>query len=73
MKNTEYKDVFDFGEEALSMDNKFYNINIPTYKDILEKEETVRGLSNVTPLVVEKIYNQTADDIKNKYYPNANA
>jgi hypothetical protein len=70
MKNTEYKDVFDIGEEALSMENKFPTLILN--QNPFKTGENIRGMNNVSPLVAEKLYNQTADDIKNKYFPNGN-
>ena len=34
--------------------------------------ETIRGIHNVSPLAAVKFYNQTSDDIYNKYFPDAN-
>ena len=69
MKNTEYKDVFDFGEEALSMNNKFSSPSFPSFKNAFPVGENIRGMSNVSPLVTVKLKNQTLDDIVKKYYP----
>jgi len=33
MKNTEYKDMFDFGAEALSMDHAFSTTQFPSLKN----------------------------------------
>lgn len=71
MKNTEYKDVFDFGSEALSMENKFNGINFPTYKNAFTIGENIRGMTNVSPLATVKFFNQTSDDLLTKYYPDA--
>jgi len=72
MKNTEYKDVFDFGEEILSMDNKFSTPSFPSFKNTFTIGENIRGMKNVSPLATVKFFNQTSDDIFTKYYPDAN-
>jgi len=69
MKETEYKDVFDVGEEALSMDNKFSYPAFPSLKNAFTIGENIRGMSNVSPLATVKLFNQSAEDIQNKYYP----
>jgi hypothetical protein len=72
MKNTEYKDVFDFSEEALSMENKFQSFTFPTFKNAFTIGENIRGMNNVSPLATAKLYNQSSDDILTKYYPDSN-
>lgn len=69
MKNTEYKDVFDFGEEALSMENKFSASSFPSFKNAFILGENIRGMTNVSPLATVKFFNQTTETILNKYYP----
>ncbi|ROI02309.1 hypothetical protein EGI16_15675 [Chryseobacterium sp. G0240] len=69
MKNTDYKDVFDVGDEALSMDNKF---SFPTFNNSFTIGENIRGMSNVSPLATVKLFNQSAEDLQNKYYPDGN-
>ncbi|MBB6371506.1 hypothetical protein [Chryseobacterium shigense] len=69
MKNTEYKDVFDIGNEALSVDNKFVVPAFPSLKNPFTMGENIRGMSNVSPLATVKLFNQSAEDIQNKYYP----
>lgn len=71
MKNTEYKDVFDFGEEALSMGNKFSAPSLPSFKNAFTLGESIRGMTNVSPLATVKFFNQTPDDILTKYYPDS--
>jgi hypothetical protein len=70
MKNTEYKDVFDIGEEALSMKNKFSAFLNPLFTDN-NSGEFIRGMNNVSPLATYKFYNQNTSVINNKYYPSA--
>lgn len=69
MKNTEYKDVFDMGDKALSMDNKFSFPAFPSFKNAFTIGENIRGMSNVSPLATVKLFNQSAEDILQKYYP----
>ena len=69
MKNTDYKDVFDVGEEALSMENKF---SFPSFKNAFTIGENIRGMSSVSPLATVKLFNQSAEDIQTKYYPDGN-
>ena len=71
MKNTEYKDVFDFGEEALSMENKFSALSFPSFKNAFTLGENIRGMTNVSPLATVKFFNQTSDDLLTKYYPDS--
>ncbi len=71
MKNTEYKDVFDFGEEALSMENKFSAPSFPSFKNAFTLGENIRGMTNVNPLATVKFFNQTSDDLLTKYYPDS--
>ncbi len=71
MKNTEYKDVFDFSEEALSMENKFSAPSFPSFKNAFTLGENIRGMNNVSPLATVKFFNQTPDDILTKYYPDS--
>ncbi|WP_051891009.1 hypothetical protein [Chryseobacterium sp. JM1] len=70
MKNTEYKGVFDIGEEVLSMDNKFVLPTFPSLKNPFTVGENMRGMNNLSPLATVKLFNQTAEDIQKKYYPN---
>ncbi|WP_262893043.1 hypothetical protein [Chryseobacterium culicis] len=69
MKNTEYKDVFDIGEEALSMENKF---SFPSMQKAFTIGEDIRGMNNVSPLATVKLFNQSTEDILKKYYPDGN-
>lgn len=71
MKNTEYKDVFDFSEEALSMGNKFSAPSFPSFKNAFTLGENIRGMTNVSPLATVKFFNQTPDDLLTKYYPDS--
>ncbi|WP_294311950.1 hypothetical protein [uncultured Chryseobacterium sp.] len=71
MKNTEYKDVFDFGEEALSMEDKFSAPSFPSFKNAFTLGENIRGMTNVSPLATVKFFNQTSDDLLTKYYPDS--
>ncbi|WP_294332688.1 zincin-like metallopeptidase toxin domain-containing protein [uncultured Chryseobacterium sp.] len=71
MKNTEYKDVFDFGEDALSMENKFSAPSFPSFKNAFILGENIRGMTNVSPLATAKFFNQTSDDLLTKYYPDS--
>lgn len=71
MKNTEYKDVFDFGEEALSMNNKFPANSFPSIKNAFTIGENIRGMKNVSPLATVKFFNQSTEDLLAKYYPDA--
>ncbi|MCJ8152628.1 hypothetical protein MKJ01_02485 [Chryseobacterium sp. SSA4.19] len=72
MQNTEYKDVFDIGEEALSMENKFSTVSFPSFKNAFTIGENIRGMSNVSPLATVKFFNQSPDDLLTKYYPDSN-
>ncbi|AZA78817.1 hypothetical protein EG347_15530 [Chryseobacterium sp. G0186] len=72
MKNTDYKDVFDIGDEALSMDNKFSFPAFPTLKTAFTTGENIRGMSNVSPLATVKLFNQSTEDLQTKYYPDGN-
>ncbi|WP_185155102.1 zincin-like metallopeptidase toxin domain-containing protein [Chryseobacterium sp. c4a] len=72
MKNTDYKDVFDIGNEALSMENKFSFQTFPSIKNAFATGENIRGMSNVSPLATVKLFNQSTDDILKKYYPDGN-
>lgn len=69
MKNTEYKDVFDISDEALSMDDKFSFPAFPSFKNVFTIGENIRGMNNVSPLATVKLFNQSAEDILQKYYP----
>ncbi|MEI3788455.1 MULTISPECIES: hypothetical protein [unclassified Chryseobacterium] len=69
MKNTEYKDVIDVGDEALSMENKFSYPAFPSFKNAFTIGENIRGMSNVSPLATVKLFNQSAEDLQNKYFP----
>lgn len=60
MKNTDYKDVFDIGNEALSMDNKF---SFPAFKNAFTIGQNIHGMNNVSPLATVKLFNQSAEDI----------
>jgi len=71
MKNTEYKDVFDFGEEMLSMDNKFSSPSFSAVKSAFTIGETIRGMTNVSPLATVKIFNQSTNAVFTKYFPDA--
>lgn len=71
MKNTEYENVFDFGEEVLSMDNKFSTSAFPSFKKSFTIGENIRGMKNVSPLATVKFFNQSTDDVLTKYYPDA--
>ncbi|WP_288438432.1 zincin-like metallopeptidase toxin domain-containing protein [uncultured Chryseobacterium sp.] len=66
MKNTEYKDVFDIGEEVLSMENKF---SFPSMQKAFSIGENIRGMNNVSPLATVKLFNQSVEDLQMKYYP----
>ncbi|WP_431611523.1 zincin-like metallopeptidase toxin domain-containing protein [Chryseobacterium sp. 'Rf worker isolate 10'] len=70
MKNTDYKDVFDIGEEALSMKSKFSTFSNPLFTNT-NPGESIRGMNNVSPLATYKFYNQNTSVINNKYYPSA--
>jgi len=72
MKNTEYKDIFDFGEEALSMNNKFPANSFPSIKNAFTIGENIRGMKNVNPLATVKFFNQSTEDVLAKYYPDSN-
>ncbi|KFF28065.1 hypothetical protein [Chryseobacterium vrystaatense] len=72
MKKTEYKDVFDVGDEALSMENKFSYPTFPSLNNPFTIGENIRGMNNVSPLATVKLFNQTAEDIQKKYYPDGN-
>lgn len=71
MKNTEYKDVFDVGDEALSMENKFSYPAFPSFKNAFTIGENIRGMSNVSPLATYKFYNQNSNEIASKYFVDA--
>ncbi|WP_284462826.1 hypothetical protein [Chryseobacterium sp.] len=73
MKNTDYKDVFDIGSEALSMDNKFSFSEFPSLKTAFTIGENIRGMSNVSPLATVKLFNQSTEDLQKKYYPDGNS
>ncbi|MBW7675493.1 hypothetical protein [Chryseobacterium chendengshani] len=59
MKNTEYKDIFDFGEEALAINDKFSNTTFPTMKNAFTIGENIREMKNVSPLATVKFFNQS--------------
>ncbi|PTT41941.1 hypothetical protein DBR28_03240, partial [Chryseobacterium sp. HMWF028] len=69
MKNTDYKDVFDTGQEALSMENKFYFPAFTSFQNAFTIGENIRGMNNVSPLATVKLFNQSTEDILKKYYP----
>lgn len=69
MKNTEYKDVIDVGDETLSMENKFSYPAFPSFKNAFTIGENIRGMSNVSPLATVKLFNQSTEDLQNKYFP----
>ena len=69
MKNTDYKDVFDIGEEALWMENK---LSFPSIQNAFTVGENIRGINNVSPLATVKLFNQSTEDILKKYYPDGN-
>lgn len=71
MKNTEYEDVFDFGQEVVSMDNKFSISAFPSFKKSFTIGEKIRGMNNVNPLATVKFFNQSSNDVLAKYYPDA--
>lgn len=71
MKNTEYKDVFDVGDEVLSMENKFSYPAFPSFKNAFTIGENIRGMSNVSPLATYKFYNQNSNEIASKYFVDA--
>ncbi|WP_295204398.1 zincin-like metallopeptidase toxin domain-containing protein [uncultured Chryseobacterium sp.] len=71
MKNTEYKDMFDFGAEALSMDHTFSTTQFPSLKNTFTIGEHIRGMNHVSPLATVKFFNQSSDDLLTKYYPDA--
>lgn len=71
MKNTEYKDMFDFGAEALSMDHAFSTTQFPSLKNTFTIGEHIRGMNHVSPLATVKFFNQSSDDLLTKYYPDA--
>lgn len=73
MKNTDYKDVLDIGNEALSMDNKFSFSEFPSLKTAFTIGENIRGMSNVSPLATVKLFNQSTEDLQKKYYPDGNS
>jgi hypothetical protein len=69
MKNTEYKDVFDIGEEALSMENKFsFNKNIQIQNTL---GETIRGMSRVSPILQTKPVAVDSQFIQKYYFIDA--
>lgn len=72
MKNIEYEDVFDIGEEALSMENKFFQSSFPSFKNTFSIGENIRGMTNVSPLATVKFFNQSPDELLTKYYPDSN-
>ncbi|MGU3374353.1 zincin-like metallopeptidase toxin domain-containing protein [Chryseobacterium sp. M5A1_1a] len=72
MKNTDYKDVLDIGNEALSMDNKFSFPVFPSLKTAFTTGENIRGMNNVSPLATVKLFNQSTEDLQTKYYPDGN-
>ncbi|SDI61516.1 HNH endonuclease signature motif containing protein [Chryseobacterium jejuense] len=67
MKNTDYKDVFDIGKEALSMKNKFIVPPISQMPFLIG--ENVRGMSNVNPDVAVKINNKNSSSTAKSYFP----
>ncbi|REC48841.1 hypothetical protein [Chryseobacterium pennipullorum] len=69
MENTDYKDIFDIGNEALSMDNQLSFPSFPSFKAAFTIGENIRGMSNVNPLATVKLFNQTPDDLLTKYFP----
>ncbi|MGE8432424.1 hypothetical protein [Chryseobacterium joostei] len=73
MKNTDYKDVLDIGNEALSMDNKFSFSEFPSLKTAFTIGKNIRGMSNVSPLATVKLFNQSTEDLQKKYYPDGNS
>ncbi|MDR6516086.1 hypothetical protein [Chryseobacterium camelliae] len=56
MKNTEYKDIFDFGAEALSMDHAFSTTQFPLLKNTFTIGEHIRGMNHVSPLATVKFF-----------------
>ncbi|WP_294280767.1 hypothetical protein [uncultured Chryseobacterium sp.] len=56
MKNREYKDVFDLGTEALSMDNTFSPVQFPSFKNTFTIGEHIRGMNHVSPLATVKFF-----------------
>ncbi len=73
MKNTAYKDIFNFGEEALSINDKFSNTTFPTMKNAFTIGENIREMKNVSPLATVKFFNQSTEYVLAKYYPDAQA
>lgn len=71
MKNTEYKDIFDFSEEALSIEKQFAFPKFSSINTTFNIGETIRGMSNVNPLATVKFFNQTSYDINKKYFIDA--
>ncbi len=70
MKSTDYKDIFDWGEEALSFKNRSHT-SFPRIKNAFKFGENIRGMTNVSPLTTVKFFNQSTEDILAKYYPDA--
>lgn len=69
MKNTEYKDVFDFGEEALSMENKFsFDKNIQIQNTL---GETIRGMKRISPILQTKPVSVDSQFIQKYYFIDA--
>ncbi|WP_294276611.1 hypothetical protein [uncultured Chryseobacterium sp.] len=56
MKNTEYKDMFDFGAEALSMDHTISTTQFPSLKNTFTIGEHIRGMNHVSPLAMVKFF-----------------
>lgn len=69
MKNTEYKNVFDVGEEALSIKNKFSFNKSVQFQNTLG--ETVRGMRNVSPILQVKPTSVDSQFIQNHYFIDA--
>lgn len=69
MKNTEYKDVFDFGEEALSMGNNFsIDENIQIQNTL---GETIRGMKRISPILQTKPVSVDSQFIQKYYFIDA--
>lgn len=69
MKNTEYKDVFDFGEKALSVNEKFlFSKNLQFQNTI---GETVRGMRGISPVLQIKPVSADSQFIQKYYFVDA--
>ena len=64
-------------QDTVAMQQKGYYNNMQEYKQAnnfqksFQLGETIRGMNNVSPLVAYKFFNQSSNDILNKYFIDA--